>query len=152
MLVYPNDWQDDAIWRLLLNDFGDRMVAAVSGTWTLTADASAKSAFHFENAGTVTTDTASFCYTGYGFQFWAPTAPFGGRANVLLQTMNQNGSSPTVVGTVDFYSHALSPSSMLLQVQDVPLGSHIVSLMPLNVKDYASSRYTVWWDALKVMR
>jgi hypothetical protein len=41
---------------------------------------------------------------------------------------------------------------MLLQVQNLPLGSHIVSLMPLNAKDAASTGYTVWWDALKVMR
>jgi hypothetical protein len=152
MLVYPGDWQDDAIWRLLLTDFGDRMVAAVSGAWTLTADASAKSGYHFADAGTVTTDSAAYCYVGYGFQFWAPTGPSGGQANVLLQTMNLNGSIPTVVGTVDFYSPVASPSSMLLQVQNLPLGSHIVSLMPLNAKDAASTGYTVWWDALKVMR
>jgi hypothetical protein len=118
----------------------------------LTADASAKSKYHFANAGTVTTDMAAYCYVGYGFQFWAPTGPAGGQASVLLQTMNMNGSTPAIVGTVDFYSPAASPSSMLLQVRNVPLGSHIVSLQPLNSKDDASTGNAVWWDALQVMR
>lgn len=152
MIIYPGDWNHDAIWRFLLNDFGDRMVAAVSGTWTLAADAQAKSGNHFSNGGTITTDQASFSYVGYGFQFWAPTGPAGGQASVLLQTMNVSGSVPTAVGTVDFYSATAAPSSMLLQVQNVPLGMHIVTLQPLNAKDAASSGATVMWDALKVMR
>ncbi|MGO8759366.1 MAG: hypothetical protein ACLQG3_14700 [Terracidiphilus sp.] len=144
MLIYPNDWNNDAIWRLLLNDFGDRMAAAVSGTWTLGANALAKSEYLFTDAGTVTTDQCSYVYAGYGFQFWAPTGPACGQATVLLDG--------TAVGTIDFYSAAAAASSMLLQVQNVSLGIHTVSLLPLNTKNAASSGMTVWWDALKVMR
>jgi len=152
MINYPGDWQNDAIWRMLLNDNGDRMVAALSGTWTLATDASAKSGCHFANGGTVLTDSAAYCYSGYGFQFWAPTGPGGGQASVLVQTMSRNGSVPTVVGTVDFYTPAAAASSQLLQVQNLPLGTHIISLVPLNTKDAASSGFSIWWDALKVMR
>lgn len=144
MLVYPGDWVNDAVWAKLLDDWGNRMVAAVSGTWTLTADANAISGYHFSDAGTVTTDQATYVYAGYGFQFWAPTGPAMGKASVVLDG--------TIVGTVDFYTAAAQKSSMLLQVQNVMLGIHAVSLVPLNAKDGGSSGYTVMWDALKVMR
>ena len=144
MLVYPNDWRRDAIWRLLLNDRGDRMTAAVSGTWTLTTDALAQSGSHFSNAGAVTTDLAAYVYAGYGFQFWAPTGPAYGQASILLDGV--------AVGTVDFYSAAPAQSTMLLQQQNVCLGIHTVGLQPLNSKNSSSSGTTVLWDALKVMR
>jgi hypothetical protein len=144
MLIYPNDWQNDAVWGLLLNDFGDRMVAAVSGTWTLATDTAAKSGYHFSNAGTVTTDQACYVYAGYGFQFWAPTGAALGKATVYLDGVS--------AGTVDFYSATSMPSSMLLQVQNVSLGLHTVILQPLHAKNASSSGYTVLWDALKVMR
>ena len=152
MLQYPSDWVNDAIWRLAVNDFGDRMVASVSGTWTLTTDANAKSGYHFSDAGTVTTDQAAYVYVGYGFELWAPTGPACGQATILLQTLGISGSVATSVGTVDFYSSSSQASKMLLQVQNVPLGIHVVTLQPLNTKNSASSGYTVWFDALKVMR
>jgi hypothetical protein len=144
MLIYPGDWQNDAIWRFLLNDFGDRMVAAVSGAWTLIADPLAKSGNHFSDAGIVTTDQACYVYAGYGFQFWAPTGPAYGQGTILLD------GSP--VGNVDFYSAVASPSTMLLQQQSTSLGIHTVTLQPLNSKNAASTGTTVLWDALKVMR
>jgi len=144
MLVYPGNWMEDAIWRPLLNDFGNRMVAAVAGTWTLAADANAHSLYHFSNAGTVTTDSAAYLYAGYGFQFWAPTGPGNGQANILLDGV--------VVETVDFYSAAPSVAASLFQLQNVSLGLHTVTLQPLNTKNSSSSGYTVMWDALKVMR
>lgn len=144
MLIYPNDWNQDAIWRLTQNDNGDQMVAAVSGVWTQTTDATAKSGCRFSNAGTVNTDLAAYVYVGYGFQFWAPTGPACGKATVLL-----DGGA---VGTVDYYTAAAQPSAMLLQVQNLSLGVHTVTLQPLNSKDAASTGYTVLFDALKVMR
>ena len=144
MIEYPSDWQNDAVWRLALNDFGDRMVAAVSGTWTLTASASAKSGYVFTNGGTVTTDAAGYVYQGYGFKLWAPTGPALGQATVLL-----DGTS---AGTVDFYSAAAAPSTCLLTAQSVPLGLHTVTLQPLNTKNAGSSGYTIQFDALQAMR
>jgi hypothetical protein len=145
MLIYPNDWNNDAVWRLLLNDFGDRMVAAVSGAWTLTALAAAKSGYIFANAGTAATDLCSYVYAGYGFQLWAPTNATGGQAAVLLDGV--------AVGSVNFYSAAASAASqMLLQQQNVPLGIHVVSLQPLNETGVAGGGTNVWFDALKVMR
>ena len=144
MVVYPSDWANDAIWRLLLDDFGDRMAAAVSGSWTFAADAAAKSDYHFSNAGTATTDQAAYVYAGYGFQFWAPTGPAYGQATILLDGV--------AVGTVDFYSAGAKVASMLFQQQSVSLGIHTVVLQPLHTKNAASTGYTVLWDALKVMR
>jgi hypothetical protein len=144
MMHYPSDWQHDAIWRLVLNDFGDRMVAAVSGTWTLATVAGSKSAQVFENAGTVTTDQAGYVYAGYGFKLWAPTGPAYGKATVLL-----DGTS---VGTIDLYSASAAPSSCLLTVQNVSLGLHTLALLPLSAKNVSSSGYTVLFDALQVMR
>ncbi len=144
MIVYPDDWLRDAIWRLALNDFGDRMVAAVSGTWTLTANAAAKSGYCFVNGGTVTTDAAGYVYQGYGFKLWAPTGPALGKATVLL-----DGAS---VGTVDFYTASAAPSTCLLTVQNVSLGLHTLLLQPLNAKDAGSSGYSIQFDALQVMR
>jgi hypothetical protein len=144
MVQYPSDWEGDAIWRYLLNDFGDRMVSAVAGTWTLTTDVNAKKGQSFQNAGTVTTDAASYVYAGYGFRFFAPTGPAYGQANILL-----DGTS---VGTIDFYSAVAAASTPIFQLQNVPLGLHKVSLQPLNTKNSGSSGYTVLWDTLQVMR
>ena len=144
MITYPSDWADDAVWMLTLNDFGDRMVAAVSGTWTLATIAGALSAQCFVNGGTVTTDAAGYVYQGYGFQLWAPTGPAYGQATVLLDTV--------AVGTVDFFSSSAQPSSSLLTVQNVPLGLHTLTLQPLHAKDSASTGYSVVFDALQVMR
>ena len=144
MLVYPNDWNNDAIWRLAVNDFGDRMVAAVSGAWTLDVDLTAQSGCSFANGGTVTTDQAVYVYVGYGFQFWAPTAPDYGQAALLLDGIT--------IGMVDLYSPAPTQSSMLFQQQNVSLGVHTVTLQPLGTKNTASSGFTILFDALKVMR
>ena len=150
MLAYPSDWNNDSIWCLLLNDFGDRMVAAVSGTWTLAAPGSmflasySKSAHLFWNAGTVTTDQAAYIYAGYGFQLWAPKSNALGIASVLLDG--------AVVGTVDFYAAEATASSMLFEMQNVSLGLHTVALQATNTKNGASGGYVVAWDALRVMR
>jgi hypothetical protein len=143
MLKYPSDWNNDAIWRLLLNDFGDRMTAAVAGTWTLAANAQARSAYLFADTTPANTDQVTYVYAGYGFQFWAPKAGNGGQANIVLDGV--------AVGAVDFYG-ASGASQMLLEVQNVSLGIHTVTLQPTGAKDSASSGTAVWWDALKVMR
>jgi hypothetical protein len=145
MLVYPNDWNDDAVWRLLLNDFGDRMAAIVAGTWALeSSQPQAKSGCLLLDAAPANTDQVTYVYAGYGFQFWAPKASNGGLANILLDGV--------MVGTVDFYAAAATASQMLLQVQNVVLGIHTVTLQPTATKDSASSSAAVWWDALRVMR
>jgi len=143
MRNYPSDWAQDAIWELAVNDFGNRMVAAASGTWVLVADANAKTGFHFENAGIAITDTATYVYLGYGFQFWAPSGPAYGQAQLILDG--------AVIGTVDFYSAATKPSSALFTLKNVVAGQHVLSLQPLHTKNAASSGYTVLWDALWVM-
>ena len=144
MLQYPSDWNNDAIWRLLLNDFGDRMAAAISGTWTLTADANAQSGYHFSSTGG-SLDQCSYCYQGYGFQFWAPTGSNLGQAAIDLDGTN-------VAAMIDFYTATTQPSTMLFQMENVPLGLHTVTLRPLHTNNSSSSGFAVLWDALKVMR
>ena len=137
MLVYPSDWQNDAIWRLTLNDFGDCMVAAVSGNWILTAIAGSKSAQCFVDSSAASTDAACYVYQGYGFKLWAPTGPTYGTAQVLLDGV--------IVGTVNFHSASAIPSSALLTVLNVPLGLHTLMLQPLIAN-------SILFDALQVMR
>lgn len=144
MILYPFDWVNDAIWRLTLNDFGDRMVAAVSGTWALTTIAGSKSVQCFTDVNPVTTDIAAYVYQGYGFKLWAPTGPGNGQASVLLDGVN--------VGTVDFYSAGAAPSACLLTVQNISLGLHTLNLVPLVTKHAGSTGYNVTFDALQVMR
>jgi hypothetical protein len=144
MISYPSDWQNDAIWRQVTNDFGDRMVAAVSGTWALATVSGAKSGQVWQNGGTVTTDQAGYVYTGYGFKLWAVTGPAYGKATVLLDGVS--------VGTPDLYSSSLLPSSCVLTVQNVPLGLHTITIQATNTKNASSSGYTIHFDALQVMR
>ena len=150
MLSYPDNWDHDAIWRLLLNDSGDRMVAAVSGTWSLLGTggsalaALAKSGYVFLNAGISTTDQAAYVYAGYGFQLWAPGSTAMGIAAIYLDGVE--------VGTVDFYAAAPTASAALFSMPNVSLGLHTVALQPTNTKNGSSGGYVIAWDALKVMR
>jgi hypothetical protein len=152
MLVYPNDWNNDAVWRLLIDDFGNRTVAMIAGSWELTTAAAffgsgvSKSGSILVALAPVTADQLSYVYAGYGFQFWAATSTGGGKANILLDG--------TAIGVVDFYSAAGSGgnSQMLFQAQNVQLGIHTVTLQPTGTADSGSSGTSVWWDALKVMR
>lgn len=145
MLQYPDDWNNDAIWRLSANDFGDRMVAIISGTnWVFEAPRgwTTKSAKIFLNNNPAVGDSVSYVYAGYGFQFWGGLNSGGAPANVLLDG--------TVVGTANFNGAygGSSPPLMLLQVQNVPLGIHTVTLQATS----ATAGNAFWWDALKVMR
>jgi hypothetical protein len=70
---------------------------------------------------------------------WAPTGPAWGEADIYLDgalvgTMNQNNGA------------GVQPSAMLFSYSNVPLGLHVVSIMP------HTSGTGIVWDALKVMR
>ena len=143
MVTYPNRWDWDAVWQLLISDFNDVMAAA-SGSWTLTANAAAKSDYEYVGANTVTTDWAAYQYYGYGFQFWARTGSALGIGQLVLDG--------TVLGNVDFYSAAAAAPSALVTQLNVPLGIHLVQLNATNTKNSASSAKTILWDALRVMR
>jgi hypothetical protein len=145
MLVYPHRWDKDAIWQLLINDYGDGPMAATSGTWTLTANALAKSnGQELDSPGTATADWAAYQYRGYGFQLWARTGPNMGIAQVTLDG--------AVLGDVDFYAPAASQASAIYTSLNVPLGIHVVQINPTNTKNASSSGTTIVWDALRVMR
>jgi hypothetical protein len=150
MLVYPNDWNNDAVWRPLLNDFGDRMVAGVAGAWTLSANVNAKSGYVFDNTGVITggvAGVASYVYAGYGFQFWSIKGPACGIAQLSLDGV--------VLANIDLYRNLFglsNASSMLFQQQNVSLGIHTVTLTATGTKNGSSSGYAINWDALKVMR
>ncbi len=145
MLQYPDRWDRDAIWALLIDDFGDGPMAAVNGTWTLATNAAAKSGSVISSPNTNTTDRAAYQYRGYGFQFWAPTGPAMGIAQILLDGV--------VLGNVDFYSAVASTQAVNLFTQlNVPLGVHVVQINATNTKDSSSTGKTIQWDALRVMR
>jgi hypothetical protein len=144
MLVYPHRWDKDAIWQKLITDYGDGPMAAYNGTWTLTANAVAKSGKELVSPGTATTDWAAYQYRGYGFQFWARTGPDMGIGQLLLDG--------TVLGNIDFYAPAATSAVAIETQLDVPLGIHVVQLNVTNTKNSASTGTTIVWDALRVMR
>jgi hypothetical protein len=145
MLVYPHRWDKDAIWRLLIDDYKTNVMAASSGTWTLTVNAVAKSGQELVSPGTATSDWAAYQYRGYGFQFWARTGPDMGIAQLTLDG--------TVLGNIDFYSAApATQAAAIYTSQNVPLGIHVVQINPTNTKNSASTGTTIVWDALRVMR
>ena len=144
MINYPSDWAHDAVWKLCTNDFGDRMIAAVQGTWALTANANAKSGQVFQNTSQVPNDYASYVYQGYGFKFWAPQGPGNGIVSIILDGV--------FVGEADLYNAAAQPSACLWTQQNVPLGLHTVNFIFNNAHNPSSSGLTVYFDALQVMR
>ncbi len=83
-------------------------------------------------------------YVGWGFQVWMPTGPDRGIADVTLDGVDQ--------GTIDCYTPEPEDSTMLMQVQNVPLGKHLVVITATNTKNDASSNCTIVFDAIKVMR
>lgn len=147
MLKYPHRWDKDAIWALLVDDYGDCMTMA-SGAWTFTPNSAAASKYEFQGANGNTADWTAYQYKGYGFQFWARTGPGLG--------IGQLSIDGAVLGNVDFYSAAASATAVKLYDQanslNVPLGVHVVQLTATNTKNSASTGYTILWDALKVMR
>ena len=144
MLQYPNRWLRDAVWQMMVNDFGNVMVY-MSGAWSVGSNATAKSGYLAFDPNTGTADFAAYQYYGYGFQFWAPNGP-----NLGIGQISLDGAG---VGNVDFYAAAAaSQSQMLLEHAAVPLGIHVVTLTATNTKNPASSGNTIQWDALKVMR
>ena len=145
MLVYPGDWQQDAIWQLLTNDFGDVMAAASGVNWSVATNPVAKSGVEYVNVNCNTTDWAGYQYYGYGFQLWARTGPNMGIGQLVLDGVS--------LGNVDFYSAAAATQALAISSQrNVPLGIHFVQLIATNTKNSASSANTIVWDALKVMR
>ncbi len=151
MVLYPGNWTNDSIWRYTENDFGEVQPALDNpANWTLVQDAhSAMSVTYGSTQGydlqsSATSAYAQLSYVGWGFQFWAPRGPDRGIAQILLDGVSQ--------GDVDQYTASAGNSAMLLQVQNVPLGKHIVQLVVTGTKNGSSSGYTVCWDALKVMR
>lgn len=92
----------------------------------------------------VTNAWAEMAYVGWGCQIWAPTGPAQGIADVYLDGVSQ--------GTIDQYSASSQASSMLMQLQNVPLGTHLLQVVVSGTKNSSSSGYTIIFDSLKVMR
>jgi hypothetical protein len=143
MVSYPSDWTNESIWRYTLNDFGE-MQPAVDDPASWSLDETSESAGGWELSSVVTSAYAQLCYVGWGCQVWAPKASDRGIAEVFLDGVSQ--------GTVDQYSATPANSAMLLQIQDVPLGLHILKVVVTGTKNSGSSDYKCVFDALKVMR
>jgi hypothetical protein len=144
MLVYPHRWDKDAVWQKLITDYGDGPMAATHGSWTLTANAVAKSGSELVSPNTIF-GSAAYQYRGYGFQFWARTGPDMGIGQLVLDG--------TVLGNIDFYSPVPSTEAGPIQTRlNIPLGVHVVQLNTTSLKNSSSSGNTIVWDALRVMR
>jgi hypothetical protein len=92
----------------------------------------------------VTNAWAEMAYVGWGCQIWAPTSSSQGIADIYLDGVS--------MGTVDQYTSTSQPSTMLLQLQNVSLGTHVLQVVVSGTKNSSSSGYTVIFDSLKVMR
>ena len=144
MLKYPHRWDKDAVWALLMNDFGDVMVQT-SGSWTLTAEAGSVSGYRFYGANNTPTDFAAYQYYGYGFQFWSRNG-----AGLGIGALSLDG---TALDNIDFYSASSTGAALKMWEQlDVPLGLHVVTLTATNTKNASASGMLIPWDALMVMR
>jgi hypothetical protein len=73
-----------------------------------------------------------------------PTGPDRGIAGITLDGVSE--------GTIDCYTAAPLASSMLMQLQSVPLSKHILQVQVTGTKNGASSGYLCVFDALRVMR
>ena len=148
MRHYPLNWDADAVWMDPIDFDGNLQVTVVSATpaspWTAAYEATARRGLDVSIAGTDAASWAQMQYLGYGFQLWARSGPDMGIAAVLLD------GQP--IGTIDFYSAAVTPSAVVFLYPAVPLGTHRVKLMSTNSKNAASSGTTIVWDSLRVMR
>ena len=104
---------------------------------------------YYNNSGQVlssdVTDAwAQMAYVGWGVQVWAPTGPSQGIANVYLDGV--------FISAIDQYTATDEPPTMLLQIEDVSLGMHILKFEVTGTKNSSSSGYTVIFDSLRVMR
>lgn len=155
MLTYPTDWEHDAIFFGVNNDFGDQKLAT-SGAWNAATLGAAPTptlggiertnltTAYMTDPGTTSGDWAQYEYRGYGFQLYLLQGPAFGIANVLLDGVQ--------VATVDCYAEANNGAVMLLSQPSVSLDIHRVQLVTTNTKNASSSAPAIGWYGLVVMR
>src|SRR3954467_7390851 len=136
MFSYPTAWATDAIFMEERDGFGKDLVKLV-GTWVYRADPLGQHGVACYVSSTIN-DTAEWLYFGYGFRFWAPTAPDRGKVDVALDR--------TLVATVDQYTAGSVGSAVLLTDANVSLGLHRVKCT-VKAKNVASSANNVLIDA-----
>ncbi len=146
MVTYPGDWTNDAIWRYVLNDFGELQPAVDNpASWVLAVDPDGAISPGGQDLQSSVTDAyAQLAYVGWGCQIWMPTGPDRGIAGITLDGVSE--------GTIDCYTAAPYESQSLLQLQSVPLGKHILQVQVTGTKNPSSSGYLCVFDALRVMR
>lgn len=122
MLVYPNNWDVDAVDIFPVNDFGDQKLAT-QGTWALTARQFGGVAHTTaDNAGTTVGDWAQHEYRGYGFQLWGLVGQGQGIAQVYLDGV--------LVGTIGLSAaNAVLMPEMVFEMTNVSLDIHRVQIV-----------------------
>ena len=119
------------------------LAKALSGSWTIAAQANAHAAQERTNSNLNTTDAFQFLYAGYGFRLWARKDTNLGILKVLLDEAD--------LGNLDLYAAAPAASAALLTKTDVPLGIHRVKLLATNTKHASSSANTIVADAIEAI-
>ena len=97
-----------------------------------------------ELQSSVTNAWAQLGYVGWGVQIWMTSGPDHGIAAISLDGVAQ--------GTIDGYSASNEPPAMLMQLQNVPLGQHILQVQVTGTKNASSSGYKCVFDYVQVMR
>ena len=151
---YPSDWDHDAVFFFVNNDFSDQKLAT-SGAWTeatiaapsLTVGGFARTnlpTIVMTNPGTTAGDWAQYEYRGYGFRLYLMQGPEYGQADVYLDDV--------LIQTVDCYAAADNGPQMLLLQQSVSLDIHRVKVIVDATKNASASAMNIGWYALEVMR
>jgi hypothetical protein len=140
MVQYPNDWEHDAVDRLVTNDFGDQKLCT-QGTWALATHMALTT---MDNPGNLS-EWAQMEYKGYGFRLWLLKGPEYGQVTVYLDGVQQGA-------TIDLYAAQDQGPQAVATVEAVPLGIHRVMVIASGNKNVAATAAGVSWYKLEVMR
>jgi hypothetical protein len=155
MINYPCDWEYDAVWRFITDDFGS-VIWATDGTWNfggtyagLTGTLPPVTTFphYLYSTNLNATDWASIEYVGYGFELAGVTNNASGIASISV-----DGGAPA---DVSFYASVGAPAIVVSSAYlglNLSLGSHIVTIQNTNTKYSGSGGYGYSLLGLLVMR
>jgi hypothetical protein len=141
MFAYPTNWNRDAIFIEEIDDFGSPNVK-LTGAWTQSVNAAHHGGKAYFSA--TTNNAAEWLYFGYGFRLWAAKD-----ANLGIVAVSIDGGAET---NVDLYAASLQASAVVHTNANQNLGFHRVKLRVTGTKNASSSAFTVYADAIEVMR
>lgn len=149
MFAYPANWARDAVFVEERNSALEDLVKLTGGGWALDTSANDHGGFAYKSA--ITNDSAEWKYSGYGFRYWAQKGPALGIVEVTCTRVRDGVvvSGPTLV---DLYNVGTLASAALLTQTNNALDEYRVKVKVNGTKNGASSAFTIFADAIEVMR